>query len=577
MKNLLKNFALVLSVLAVSVILSYGVLAWTEPTLTAPAGNVAAPLNTGGATQTKSGGLNLGNLNITGSVGIGTTSPGSKLDMMATNAIDNILRVARTYNSISDDIVIGTGQYSGDGGIRGTRIGVSNGLQFYVNKTFGNSLWNAGGTTAMVIASNSRIGIGTTNPSEKLDVAGTAAADYLRIDPQDGANEGGELQLAGSGSYGTFQIDNYQGHARIHTLASGKQFQVLGGTIYADGTGGSNYFAGNVGIGTATPSQKLDVAGYVKGQTGLCIGNDCRDKWPGAGTGTDQNCASGSVMTGVKSDGTIVCGTGGGSCKANGLACVNNTDCCSALCHTGVCAEGGGILPRSACKGPLPAGNKRIFVTRGGFDASLIPNETAADQKCKDAAQLANMDNFNNFQALVYLGSRNINQVMTTYALFNGKKVTGTDLCDWFRISDGGNDIFQIGTGVASPTNKGAGNYLWSPIKYDEYGIQVNNGLVWTNFRPNASVSGSYQLLSESNVTSPCNGWYADCDANTHCVTCYSYSPGSMGGAYLSCQKSYHWYGSTNAQDKDWSSTVGINNNTAECKANSHQLYCVEK
>ncbi|MDP2938677.1 MAG: hypothetical protein Q8O13_01140 [Candidatus Omnitrophota bacterium] len=37
----------------------------------------------------------------------------------------------------------------------------------------------------------------------------------------------------------------------------------------------------NVGIGTTTPTQKLDVAGYVRGQSGLCIGNDCRTSWPG--------------------------------------------------------------------------------------------------------------------------------------------------------------------------------------------------------------------------------------------------------------------------------------------------------
>jgi len=44
--------------------------------------------------------------------------------------------------------------------------------------------------------------------------------------------------------------------------------------------------AGNIGIGTTSPVKKLDVAGdiratgYVYGDTGLCIGTDCRTSWP---------------------------------------------------------------------------------------------------------------------------------------------------------------------------------------------------------------------------------------------------------------------------------------------------------
>lgn len=53
-------------------------------------------------------------------------------------------------------------------------------------------------------------------------------------------------------------------------------------------TGGIGFVVANgkVGIGTTTPYYKLDVNGYVRGSTGLCIADDCRTAWPGGGTGT---------------------------------------------------------------------------------------------------------------------------------------------------------------------------------------------------------------------------------------------------------------------------------------------------
>jgi len=56
--------------------------------------------------------------------------------------------------------------------------------------------------------------------------------------------------------------------------------------------------SGNVGIGTAAPTQKLDVAGYVKGQTGLCIGSDCRSSWPSDGGGVSTYVRAGGCFSG---------------------------------------------------------------------------------------------------------------------------------------------------------------------------------------------------------------------------------------------------------------------------------------
>ncbi|MDP2966918.1 MAG: hypothetical protein Q8N87_00650, partial [bacterium] len=83
-----KSVALILGVLAMSFLVGYLVLAWTEPTTTPPGGNVPAPLNVGNVGQSKAGGLilNTGGASIglivdKGNVGIGITAPTQKLDI----------------------------------------------------------------------------------------------------------------------------------------------------------------------------------------------------------------------------------------------------------------------------------------------------------------------------------------------------------------------------------------------------------------------------------------------------------------------------------------------------------------
>jgi hypothetical protein len=126
MNKIFKNISFTLSVLVVSAIVGYAVLAWTEPSTTPPNGSVAAPINTGSTPQTKNGTFNIkgGNLGL----------------------IDN-------------------------GGIAYSET--INGGTLFLN--------NNAGTTNMTIGQNGKVGIGTTAPTQKLDVVGNVNGTGLCI------------------------------------------------------------------------------------------------------------------------------------------------------------------------------------------------------------------------------------------------------------------------------------------------------------------------------------------------------------------------------------------------------------
>jgi len=137
-------------------------------------------LDTSGETQTKQG-----DLNIMGNVGIGTTSPESKLDVSGAIKYSGSFTGTILYGDVNP---IGTPTRDGfrirqDGGFFGESRDA-----LVIEKTDGNADSPDGGIafvntgqdgiedTAMVIRGSGNVGIGTTSPGAKLEVAGNFRA-----------------------------------------------------------------------------------------------------------------------------------------------------------------------------------------------------------------------------------------------------------------------------------------------------------------------------------------------------------------------------------------------------------------
>ncbi len=188
-----------------------------------------------------------------GNVGIGTTSPAEKLD------------VAGTYGNTT---------------LSGHAIGFTRASHNYLHaKTSGGSLsftvnGNPIGSPSMVINSSGNVGIGTTLPSQKLHVDGNVQSEGIKLDvntsmyTQDASlsyySASNGVYLNGAGNAGWLRLN-----------ASGANNDSVSINLFGTSAGNFQTFktnsaermritsAGNVGIGTTSPSQKLHISGNL--------------------------------------------------------------------------------------------------------------------------------------------------------------------------------------------------------------------------------------------------------------------------------------------------------------------------
>ncbi|MFA5024012.1 MAG: hypothetical protein WC523_03610 [Patescibacteria group bacterium] len=231
-------------------------------------------------------------INNQGYVGIGTTNPGAKLQVVgAANGWAGWF--------VGDST---TGQSYGTTVRAGTN---SSDIAFEVSSQTNTNYLRVRGDGQTTIQGN--VGIGTTLPTAKLDVRGDLivrhAGDYagvIRVDNYNGGH-GGAIKVS-AGATATLQ------HVAFGWTPSGSTGEATFNEIMRVEK------AGNVGISKTNPAAALDVVGAINSNstvngTGLCIAGDCKASWAAVGSASSGWTQNGAEVYKTNTSGNVGIGT----------------------------------------------------------------------------------------------------------------------------------------------------------------------------------------------------------------------------------------------------------------------------
>lgn len=227
------------------------------------------------ATGFTSTGSSTGNTNYIGAnLGIGSTNPGQQLDVSGTvRMVGFVMTTGASSNYVLTSNGSGVGSWAAASG--GSPGGSSGTLQWNSSSSFA-------GVSGSGVDSNGNVGIGSATPGQKLDVSGTVritnsgTAANPSLVMGTGNNVGiwspatNTLAISVAGAE-KVRIDS-NGNVGIGSTAPGALLDVQGSLRVINSGTPFSVTGVNVGIGTTTPPNALYVVGTPMFTTGLNIG-----------------------------------------------------------------------------------------------------------------------------------------------------------------------------------------------------------------------------------------------------------------------------------------------------------------